>query len=102
MTSIVTCIFQCFFGGGTPDSNIFSLYPTPLPVVRFGFSQSVYPVPEEDASGEGYILEVCVELFSGELDREVVIRVEGQDGSAIGKQYNIISTVVLLLNIIIE
>ncbi len=59
-------------------------------------------MPEEDASGEGYILEVCVELFSGELDREVVIRVEGQDGSAIGKQYNIISTVVLLLNIIIE
>ncbi len=43
-------------------------------------------MPEEDASGEGYILEVCVELFSGELDREVVIRVEGQDGSAIGKQ----------------
>ena len=41
-------------------------------------------MPEEDASGEGYILEVCVELFSGELDREVVIRVEGQDGSAIG------------------
>ncbi len=56
-----------------------------LPVVRFGFSQSVYPVPEEDASGEGYILEVCVELFSGELDREFVIRVEGQDGSAVGK-----------------
>ncbi len=42
-------------------------------------------MPEEDASGEGYILEVCVELFSGELDREVVIGVEGQDGSAVGK-----------------
>ncbi len=53
--------------------------------MRFGFSQSVYPVPEEDASGEGYILEVCVELFSGELDREVVITLEDQDGSAIGK-----------------
>ena len=32
-----------------------------------------------------------MELFSGELDREVVIRVESQDGSAIGKQYIIIN-----------
>ncbi len=52
-------------------------------------------MPEEDASGEGYLLEVCVELFSGELNREVVIRVEGQDGSAVGK-YIIIMTIAFL------
>ncbi len=63
------------------------MHAPPLPVVRFGFSQSVYPVSEENASGEGYILEVCVELF-GELDREVTITLEDHDGSAIGKQYN--------------
>ncbi len=42
-------------------------------------------MPEEDASGDGYILEVCVELFSGEVGRDVVITLENQDGSAIGK-----------------
>ncbi len=54
--------------------------------MRFGFSQSLYPVSEENASGEGYILEVCVELLFGELDREVIITLKDEDGSAIGNK----------------
>ncbi len=57
--------------------------------MRFGFSQSVYPVSEENASGEGYILEVYVELLFGELDREVIITLKDEDGSAIGNKIKV-------------
>ncbi len=57
--------------------------------MRFGFSQSVYPVSEENASGEGYIFEVYVELLFGELDREVIITLKDEDGSAIGNKIKV-------------
>ena len=51
----------------------------------FGFSQQDYIFPEEDSEGNGYVFDVCVELFSGELDREVVITVTDENGNAIGE-----------------
>ncbi len=57
--------------------------------MTFGFSQSVYPVSEENASGEGYIFEVYVELLFGELDREVIITLKDEDGSAIGNKIKV-------------
>ena len=51
----------------------------------FGFSQTLYEVPEEDSSGNDYVFEVCVELLSGEVDRKVVITMADEDGSAIGE-----------------
>ena len=45
----------------------------------------MYQIPEEDSEGNGYMFEVCVKLFSGELEREVLIAVADEDGSAIGE-----------------
>ena len=53
--------------------------------VTFGFTQTMYQVPEEDSEGNGYVVEVCVELLSGELDREVVVALADLDGSAVGE-----------------
>ena len=44
----------------------------------------MYQIPEEEPNGNGYVFEVCVERFSGELDREVMITVADEDGSAVG------------------
>ena len=50
-----------------------------------GFSQSTYPVKENDTA-----VEICVNILEGSLaaDREVVIEVESMSGTATGKQTN--------------
>ena len=53
-------------------------------VVTIGFSQTVYSVPEEDGSGEGTMVEVCLDVFSGQVDRTVIVTMSAADGSAIG------------------
>ena len=45
----------------------------------------MYQIPEEDSEGNGNVFEVCVNLFSGELEREVLVTVADEDGSAIGE-----------------
>ncbi len=58
-------------------------------MVTFGFVQTMYSVPEEDDSGKGSVLKVCVELFASPsvLDRDVVIRVDDISGSATGTEH---------------
>ena len=51
--------------------------------VMVGFSQQVYSVMEDDESGNGLSVEVCL-LFEGELERSVTVSVSTSDGSAIG------------------
>ena len=48
-----------------------------------GFSQSMYPVSENDTA-----VEICVHILEGSLaaDREVVVEVESLSGTATGKQ----------------
>ena len=53
-------------------------------MVTIGFSQTVYSVPEEDGSGEGTMVEVCLDVFSGQVDRTVIVTMSAADGSAIG------------------
>ena len=53
-------------------------------VVTIGFSQTVYSVPEEDGSGEGSMVEVCLDVFSGHIDRTVIVTMSAADGSATG------------------
>ena len=53
------------------------------PVVRIGFAQMMYSVMEEDASGNGNTVMVCVDLM-GELDREVTVVLTTMSGSATG------------------
>ena len=53
------------------------------PVVRIGFAQMMYSVMEEDASGNGNTVIVCVDLM-GELDREVTVVLTTMSGSATG------------------
>ena len=53
-------------------------------VVTIGFIQAVYSVPEEDGSGEGTMVEVCLDVSSGQIDRTVIVTMSAADGSAIG------------------
>ena len=53
-------------------------------VVRIGFAQMMYNVMEEDASGNGNTVMVCVDLI-GELDREVTVVLTTMSGSATGE-----------------
>ena len=50
-------------------------------MVTIGFSQTVFSVPEEDGSGEGYMVEVCLDVFSGQIDRTVIVTMSAADGS---------------------
>ena len=52
-------------------------------VVRIGFAQMMYSMMEEDASGNGNTVMVCVDLI-GELDREVTVVLTTMSGSATG------------------
>ena len=53
--------------------------PPPYPEVVIGFEETVYPAEEGDE------VEVCVVLVSGELERDVVVRVSSADGTATGE-----------------
>ena len=59
-------------------------------VVTIGFSQTVFSVPEEDGSGEGYMVEVCLDVFSGQIDRTVIVTMSAADGSATGMLFKIL------------
>ena len=52
-------------------------------VVIIGFNQSVYSAPEEDDSGSGSEVDVCI-CVTGELERAVVVSFTTRNGSAIG------------------
>lgn len=54
-----------------------------ITVVRIGFNQTTYAAPEEDDSGEGYEVEVCINR-SGELERSVAVYLTTASGSATG------------------
>lgn len=54
-------------------------------MVTIGLVQTTYPVDEEDSSGAGSILNVCLYAVSGHVDRTVVIYLSATDGSAIGE-----------------
>ena len=56
-------------------------------VVRIGFAQMMYNVMEEDASGNGNTVMVCVDLI-GELDRKVTVVLTTMSGSATGDFFN--------------
>ena len=56
-------------------------------VVRIGFAQMMYSVMEEDASGNGNTVMVCVDLI-GELDRKVTVVLTTMSGSATGDFFN--------------
>ena len=58
------------------------------PVVRIGFAQMMYSVMEEDASGNGNTVMVCVDLM-GELDREVTVVLTTMSGSATGDLFTL-------------
>ena len=58
-------------------------------VVRIGFAQMMYSVMEEDASGNGNTVMVCVDLI-GELDREVTVVLTTMSGSATGDFFDIV------------
>ena len=58
-----------------PYSSFFS----PYPEVVIGFEETVYPAME------GEEVTVCVVLVSGELERDVVVRVSSADGTATGE-----------------
>ena len=57
-------------------------------MVRIGFAQMVYSVMEEDASGNGNTVMVCVDLI-GELDREVTVVFTTMSGSATGDLFTL-------------
>ncbi len=59
------------------------LYTLSLLVVMVSFSQAIYRVMEEDDTGSGMIVEVCIELI-GELERTVDVYVSTSDGTALG------------------
>ena len=79
------CVFVCVY------HSLYSSLLLRLPcdfllhnlVVRIGFAQMTYSVMEEDASGNGNTVMVCVDLI-GELDREVTVVLTTMTGSAIG------------------
>ena len=58
------------------------------PVVRIDFAQMMYSVMEEDASGNGNTVMVCVDLM-GELDREVTVVLTTMSGSATGDLFTL-------------
>ena len=55
-------------------------------VVMIGFVQGNYLTPEEDETGSGAVVEVCVELVSGggQLERNVVVMLSTAPLSAAG------------------
>ena len=57
-------------------------------VVRIGFAQMMYSMMEEDASGNGNTVMVCVDLM-GELDREVTVVLTTMSGSATGDLFTL-------------
>ena len=46
-----------------------------------GFSQQTYSINEEDESGDGSVVEVCLTL-TGNLERNIAVSVSIIDGSA--------------------
>ena len=48
-----------------------------------GFNQSVYSAPEEDDSGSGSEVDVCI-CVTGELERAIVVSFTTKNGTAIG------------------
>jgi len=70
------------------DSLYFSplLHLSPLtlnPVVNIGFAQTMYTMSEEDLSGQGNTVLVCIFLM-GELDHGVEVVLTTMSGSATG------------------
>ena len=57
-------------------------------VLTIGFGQAGYSMIEDEWSGEGSTLEICLTVSGGTVDRTVVVSVADQDGTAIG-MYNI-------------
>ena len=49
-----------------------------------GFSQQTYSINEEDESGDGSVVEVCLALTSGNLERSIAVFVSIIDGSSAG------------------
>ena len=56
---------------------------TSLIGVTVGFNQSLYSALEEDASGKGSVVEICIDLF-GTLERSVMVAISTMNGTAIG------------------
>ena len=54
--------------------------------ITLGFQVSSLEVPEEESSTSdiGTSFDVCVEIFSGELERSVEVLLSVEDGTAIG------------------
>ena len=63
------------------------------PVVMIGFAQTAYSMSEEDPSGQGNTVMVCI-VLTGELDDDVEVVLTTMSGSATG------DSSVLLRNII--
>ena len=51
-----------------------------------GFERQIYSTPEEDGSGQGEQVEVCIFLSGAVLERNVAVSLETSNGSAIGTQ----------------
>ena len=63
------------------DHCMFSL---PLSVLTIGFGQAGYSLVEDAWTGQGSILEICLAISGGSVDRTVVVSVADEDGTAIG------------------
>jgi hypothetical protein len=53
-------------------------------VLTVGFGQAGYSLVEDAWSGEGSLLEICLAVSGGTVDRTVVVSVADEDGTAIG------------------
>lgn len=49
-----------------------------------GFGQAGYSLVEDEWSGAGSSLEICLAVSGGTVDRTVVVSVADEDGTAIG------------------
>ena len=52
--------------------------------VTIGFNQTVYMASEEDDYREGSKVDISINLY-GELDRNIIVIISTENGSAIGK-----------------
>ena len=69
-----------------------------LIALTIGLSQAVYKVNEEDESGQGSVLSVCLEA-NGTTARDIVVALSASDGTAIGTVYLFLHVVFIhLLN----
>ena len=59
-------------------------------VLTIGFGQAGYSMIEDEWSGEGSTLEICLAVSGGTVDRTVVVSVADQDGTAIGTYITIL------------